>query len=428
MVRRTGFLAFIGLVVAAAPAQDAADYLERNQLVASGMAKYWQLQLPLAPRQTITNAYLVDDQIYAVTDDGFAYAIHARAGAIRWYKQVTTGGYALWAPCHSGDRTIFATPAEARQYDRHYGTAIRAIDFRFPAGAPPVSHAGLYFVGGTDNRVYAFRVDWGTVKDNLFGDYEVWKIATESRVLSRPAIFGDLLAFACDDGHVYGCRTSDKRGRWITSLGTSVTADLVADEKGVYVANRDNSLYLLEPATGKVSWRVRLSGPLYAPPVVTPDMVFQHSREDGLCAIKSATTFEGSRLQWKLPLATSLLTVAGDRGYFLSSDGTIVSASLATGEITHHIDAPGMTIPMPSPADSTIYLASRDGRIFCARPVGTPPLTAEDVQAAMRVAPVDHGPAASAASREPAAERRRDAGGPAVGGKSRVSKAYKGGE
>ena len=68
-----------------------------------------------------------------------------------------------------------------------------------------------------------------------------------------------------------------------------ITADLAVDDNGVYVASRDHSLYLLDPAFGGLRWRARFSGPLYEPPVVTADTAFQFCAEDGLAAINTGT-------------------------------------------------------------------------------------------------------------------------------------------
>lgn len=425
------------IAVTLAVAASAEDFINADALNSVGMVKYWQLKLPLAKDQTLADCYLVDDHIYAATHDGYVFSLDAKTGAVLWLKRVTTGGYRIWAPCHAGDRVLFVTPAEMRQYDRHYGDALRSLKFEFPAGAPAVCDGRRYYVGGIDQRVYALVVDWRNKKDNEFGDYPIWKFATRSQVISRPVLFGEYIAVAGDDGRVYACRTLDKAGLWVTGLGTSVTADLVSDEKGIYVACRDQSLYMLEPNTGKVVWRERLAAPLAEPPVITPERAYQFSEADGIAAIRSQTALDSDRIVWKLPSGRKLLTAGKDRGLFLSRHDTLLDVQLDNGNVIHEVAAPGLSICMPTPNEAVLYLASNDGRIFCARPVGTAPLTARDVMAAQvppnatAQAAADAAAIAGAATSQPA---KPEAAKPAasaskgtnLGGKSKVSRDFKG--
>lgn len=433
---RRSLSAIVSLAVLLSAAAPAATYVDLDSLRQAGMTQYWQLQLPLAPGQQVADVYLVDEHLYACTVDGFVFSVDARTGTVLWLKRVTTGGYRIEAPCHAGDRVIFVTPAEMRQYDRHYGDAIRSLKFEFPAGSPAVCDGSRYIVGGIDQRFYAFRVDWNNARDNEFGDFPVWKVATRGQVVSRPALFGDYVAVASDDGRIYACRSIDKGGMWITGLGTSVTADLAADEKGVYVACRDQSLYMLEVNTGKQIWRERLGAPLSEPPVLTADRAYQFSEADGVVSIASTTQFDGDRTQWKLAQGRSLATVVGNHGLFLARDGGLLDVRLSDGNVRSTI-ATDLVIAIPVPSQPWLYLASPDGRIFCARPVGTPTLLATDVRAAQipnrteetAVAAATTQPAADAATSQPAATPSAGAAGktgPTIGGKSKVSREFKG--
>src|SRR5262249_50016128 len=160
---------------------------------------------------------------------------------IRWARRITSVGYTVWRPCHSQDRTIFVTPAGIRQYDRHFGDPIRELKLRFPAGSPAVCDGTSLFLGGFDQRFYCFPIDW---------DYERWKAGTRGEIVGAPVLFGDRIAVGSDDGAVYCCRRFDKANGWIHRTEGSITADLVADKEGVYVASRDQSLYLLAPENG----------------------------------------------------------------------------------------------------------------------------------------------------------------------------------
>ncbi|MBU0639528.1 MAG: PQQ-binding-like beta-propeller repeat protein [Planctomycetes bacterium] len=410
------------LALGVSPALGEGDFIDSSALHAAGLVKYWQLPLPLQPGQELGFSYLVDDQVYAATRDGYVYAIDAQTGAIRWVKQVTTAGYPIRQPCHAGSQTVFVTPPAFFQYDRYSGQPIRGVETRFPTGSAAVSDGLRFYIGGIDQRIYAFFLDQ---------DFEDWKARATGQIVSQPALLDRYLYFAGDDGSVYACVAADKQYYWRARRVGSITADLAASNNGIYVASRDHSLYALSPQDGGVLWRTRFSGPLYEPPVLTPEVVFQYCPDDGLAAVNAGTVGVEERVRWTLPRGRKLLTTDEKWAYLLARDESILVAKLDDGNIVHDIPAAGFTMPMPSPGVAALYLASKDGRIFCARKRGVPIVLAEEVRRAS-LGPAGAGEeseataeaaGAKAAEEDPLKSKRP---GPPIGGKSKVSKEYTG--
>jgi len=181
------------------------DFVDSAGLHEAGLVTYWQLRLPLQPGQEIAASYLVDDHVYAATQDGYVYAIDAQTGAIRWVKQVTTAGYVIRRPCHADNRTVFVTPPTVAQYDRYTGRPIQILETHFPTGSAAVSEGLRFYLGGIDQRIYAFRLDQ---------DFEDWKARADGAVVSRPALLGKHLYFAGDEGTVYACVAENKQFYW----------------------------------------------------------------------------------------------------------------------------------------------------------------------------------------------------------------------
>lgn len=397
------------------------DFISSDALAKMNLAKSWQTRVPLADGQMVVDAFLVDDQIYATTNDGYAFAIHAPTGAIRWVKQVTRGGYRLTRPCHIRDRTVFVTAPRMLQYDRVYGTAIRATELRFPAGSPPASDQVTIFVGGIDGRIYDFQANT---------DYPIWKASTGGQIVAQPAIYDVALFVASDDGRVYAGRRDNRALLWRSARMGPISANLVVDESGVYVASRDRSLYLLELGSGAVRWRARLGSPLTAPPLVTPTHVYQASESDGVACIDPGGLGVQQRVRWMLAEARSALSVDGDAVYMLSRDQSLLRVRSADGSVLESANAAGFELFMPSPGEAAVYLADARGRVFCARLKGAPVPSARDVLAAMSharpAAPrTDSPPEAPAVDTgDPTATRH---GGTPVGGKSKVTRDLLGG-
>lgn len=408
------------LVACAFAARADEDYLPTVELQSAGLKRYWQLQLPIDPGQIVRDLYLVDDQLYATTEDGYVYAMDAASGAIRWSKRVTSGGYRVLRPCHAGDRVVFVTPATVSQYDRRYGHPIRRFDLRFPAAGPAISDGSHIYLGGLDRRFYCFYVN---------DDFETWKFLTGGPILATPAIENGVLYVASDDSGLYAC-TLNRMRRWISRTTGPNTANVVVDENGVYVASQDHSLYLFEKNTGGRRWRARFSSALEEGPITTPEVAYQYSEDDGLVALDVRTFADDERTLWTVRDGRTLLTLHEKNVFALSTAGEVLVIDKTGGEVKQRIVAPGFTLAAPSPANATIYLASSNGRIFCGRPRDAAPLQAADVIAAITE---PEKPIELAAGNEPKAEEAAPKPGaalesgsklPPLGGKSHVTKGF----
>ncbi|MCA9245175.1 MAG: PQQ-binding-like beta-propeller repeat protein [Phycisphaerales bacterium] len=409
-------LALSGAVIATGQ-----DYISADALRDVGLTRYWQISVPLEADQRITSAYLVEDQLYLTTNDSYAFAVHAPTGAVRWMRPVGGGNYPIPQPCHVDGKTVFATPPKVTIYDKISGDPAQEFALRFPAGTGPITDGARYFIGGLDGRYYAFP----------FGrDFAVWKVVTQSRVVSRPVIYGEYLFVGSTDGRVFACRSADKFRHWIRATSGPIVGDLAANERGVYVPSQDQSLYLMALDTGTPRWRVRLSGKLDEGPVVTPDVVFQFVHEDGLVAIEADPLKRGERVRWKFHEGRKALTLLDGAVLVLTRDGRLVAIDLETGQPRGAgASANGLTIPVPSADNSTVFLASADGRVFCARPVGVEPLRVEQVRLAMQsdvTQPSEEEPETSAVATTTADDTTPSdrPAVPAIGGKSKVSKSF----
>ena len=278
------------------------DFVDGSALHDAGFMKFWQLQLPVPPAQKVVSAWRVDDAIYVATDGARVYALHAYTGAFRWMKEVTTAAYPIRRPCHIGALVVFVLPSEIKMYDRYSGQPATRVALDFPAGTPAVTDGEHLFIGGIDQRLYAFLPNH---------DYETWKTRTTGQIIAAPAVLGKHVYFAGDDGSVYACTTAQKRYYWSTRVFGSVSANLAADENGIYIATLDHSLFLLDPAFGGLRWRVQLSSPLEEPPVLTKEAVFQYASDEGVVAINTGPQAEVEKPD---SLDAAEWPIAADRG------------------------------------------------------------------------------------------------------------------
>lgn len=467
------------------------DFLSADALAQADLTKFWQARLPLDPGRSIVAAYLVDDAIYLGTDSGYVYAVHADTGVVRWFRPLFSERFSLRRPVHAAGRTIFLSASEIVQVDSRTGEGLARDSLDFPAGSAVLTDGRRLFLGGLDRRAYCFGLqalpeleshaisvssEWlrdynRKVRRGLLhlgggdtmppralvtdgeryfvkgpngqfgavavpGPVELWKFVTGSPIVSRPAQYmdeaGDVhyIFYASDNGGVYCCTATHKRFRWHNATYGAITADLVADRRGVFVACKDQSLWLLDVNFGEVRWRARFSGPLSEPPALTDDLIYQYCPDDGLVALDATETVVDERVRWRLPRGRALLTTDPLHSYVLSGDGAILKVDSATGKIAGEIPAPGFSFALPAERLNTIFVASADGRLFCARPKNVPYLRQEDIRAALM--PTASRPAAetpeTSAAAAAAAEAEAPKKGLPIGGKSKVTRDFEKGE
>ena len=410
------------------PAAD--DFLPSQALYEAGLAKFWQLRIPLEKDQRVLDAYLVDDQLYLGTQDGYAYAIDAYTGVLRWVQPIARSGYRVRRPCHAEDRTVFVTPHDIQVYDRRTGDGISRRELRFPSATGPVCDGDRLFIGGLDGRLHVFDID---------AERALWQVVVDGPIASTPTVLGDFVYVANDGQSVYACTRATKTFQWEIVTSGAITADLVADDNGVYVASQDQSLYLVNAEFGQIKWRVRFASPLREPPFVTPMTAYQYALGEGVVALETGPGFdvENKRVRWKLPQGRQVLATGQDVVYMLAGDGTLLEVAIKDGQVRHTVAASGFALGVPVPDNPTIFLAAADGRLFCARPPGIPFPRRQDVLNALR--PLGAGQGEGAATQPTSQPTTRpvtktpnplQAGsrGVPLGGKSDVTKGFKGKE
>ncbi len=415
----------IALLSPAAFAEE--DFISSASLHDAGLVKFWQLQLPLEKGQHLRDAYLVDDQLYFGTGDGYVFAVDAYTGVVRWLQPVTRSGYRIRRPCHVEQQTIFVTPIDIQVYDRRSGDGIARREIRFPSATGPVSDNKHIFIGGLDDRLYAFDAR------TLMVD---WRVIGDGPITSTPVVRDEYVFFASEGGTAYACTRDKKVLHWPNPAFTSgaIVADIVVDDNGVYVASRDQSLYLFDTGFGQLHWRVRFASALLEAPYVATEFAYQYAAAEGLVAVETtlAQPVE-ERVRWKLPQGRQALAVNEDFVYVRSLDDNLLVVRQKDGTVEHTVPVGGFTLGIPVQDSPTIFLASSDGRLFCARPRGAPVLRYKDVLDALRppgaqaatTMPATTQPAASQPAAGGADELRSKRGGLPIGGKSKISREFR---
>ena len=210
------------------------------------------------------------------------------------------------------DFIVYPTNTTLEVYDRE-GALIRHKNLSYSirsdaVGSKRFVYLGADFVGG--GRLV--KVD--VTSEYLDHDWEL--MFPKSSVRAAPAVWGDIVFGAADNGDVTAVSYDKRASLWTTPNGFfhtygQITADLAVDDTAVYIASTDTKLCALNRGSGRVKWQYESNIWLTDSPVTTrdKDLVFQFVSNLGYVALdKGAGSF--NRLpRWTAPDVIQILAV-----------------------------------------------------------------------------------------------------------------------
>ena len=159
-------------------------------LAKAGLESYWQIQLQLQEDEKIERLFLLDENLYCLTNRSCLIVMDAARGVRKWTRRIADPGVRVYAPCHgnrvpmreevpdireittpvapeslkSFDLVFVNTPDFALAFERGGGKLLRKIDFHrrpddFCANTSGACDGEYYYVGATNGRCYSFRVN-----------------------------------------------------------------------------------------------------------------------------------------------------------------------------------------------------------------------------------------------------------------------------
>ncbi|MCB9849922.1 MAG: PQQ-binding-like beta-propeller repeat protein [Phycisphaerales bacterium] len=378
--------------------------LDQQQLSKLGYLQFWKTNIDLNRARTVTGAYVLDDTLYITTDSGDVHAIHAGAGLSRWAQNIAESVYQIFPPTHSVTASgtplvVFSTSPRTLVIDQVLGDVIADMPLELAATGSAVVSGERMFLGSADGHLYAML--WTDPRTSAA--VRLWRVMAGGPVTGAPVLVnnGDDLIFASQSGSVYCCTSAAKILNWQTPTGGPIMGDIVVDGPSVFVASTDRSLYRLDAISGSRRWRLRFPEPLNEGPIVTGGLAFQYCEGEGITAVDAES---GEKL-WQVPEARGFVCRGIDHVLLVTADNDLLKIDSENGKTLARVDLPTNVVPVTNTRDDTIYLASHQGSLLCAKPAGTPHLTPQELSDARRVLHKPANAKGSAAEIEPPPHR-----------------------
>jgi outer membrane protein assembly factor BamB len=335
---------------------------------AGGFVKQWQANINLN-RDRITSLHVSSGLVFAYTQSNRVYWMTQAGGELIGSAQVAPPGHTIFPPIPLSDRIVIPTTISIETFDRH-GRNIGSYPTKSPIQSPGAKVGDAMFMGVANpggGRLARFDITPAML-------VSPWELYTHGGVQGAPATVGDEVYAATNDGRVWAV-SATRVARWPLDeshfkTDGPVTADIAADEYGVYVASQDRKLYCLDRASGKIRWVFYAGTPLVDPPVVIGNWVYQFIPTRGLVAINKSEGKYIREAQWVQTAARSVLSADDVNVYVRGDIGSVVALDKATGlpkfQGGGSMDLAAFALNRDS---SLVLAATRDGTIIGMRPV-----------------------------------------------------------
>jgi outer membrane protein assembly factor BamB len=362
----------------AAPAAE--RLLTEGDLTAIGYRQHWDLDLNFGLGGRAVAAWLLDDNLYVVTDKGDVHAVHAGVGLLRWSQNLTESVHQIFRPTHfvtSAGRSLAVFTSRVRTVilDRYAGDWVADVHVQVSPATAAVADESVIYFGSDDGHFYAMV--WNDPRSPKRA-VQRWTVMTGGPVTTSPfpANDGEDLVFASQRGMILCCSLY-KDLRWQYATGGPILGELFVEGRQTYAASTDRSVYRLDTLTGQLRWRTRLPDPLRTGPVIAGGVVYQYCPDQGIVAIDA----ESGDVLWNAPGMQMLLARQPARTILFGPESGLTVVDEA-GRPQASARLPRGLLPVTNRTDDAVYLVSPSGAVICAKPVNSPALSPADLSVA----------------------------------------------
>ncbi len=362
------------------------DVLER-----AGLKYYWSLDLPLHPEEVIEQVWLMDENLYCLSNLNYLWAVDAASGQTKWYFRVAGKAQTVFKPAHAdgivltgltpGITDILDPPLEVSEpfdavlvntlsqvfvLDRKDGRQVRKIDFSFAANTGGACDGKNFYVGSTDGRCNAIA---------LREEIPLWKVATSS-LLSAPIVeVGGLIFIAGHDGSVTAAKTGTESNIvWRRHTGGAVSTAFAVDQRGCFVGAEDNKIYAFGSATGQNLWKPFIcEGQIRTPVQISQNSVFAYAQDDQFYALNLVN----GRLRWAMPAGRKVVAVIDGKVYLIGPNQRLFVVDEMLGTVAYGLNLSGMDFLAENTSAPAIYGVNASGQIRCVRTTDAEYITEE---------------------------------------------------
>ena len=360
-----------------------------NLALGAAPAKAWTQKIAGSTKQQrLASAPVVGGgKLFVMDTNGTVHAFDAATGSVAWTQgfQIKGDGqasvYGGGASFADGKLYVTTGMGEVAALDANDGKVLWKVKPAGPLRGSPTIAFNSVFVMTQANQLLSLNAtdgaqQWSRAASvGQTGVFGVAAPAAGQGTVIAGFSTGELIAYRYENGRELW---SDALAR--TSLSTTVgvltdiDADPIIDRGRVYALGQGGRMAAYELVTGQRIWELNLAG--ISTPAVAGDWIFTLTDDGRLLCIARATgkvrwltqldTYKNQKKK-KDPLFWSGPVLAGDKLWFVNSEGQYYSAAVTDGKPVYAgtVNAPVTLAPIV--ANNTLYLLDDTGKITALR-------------------------------------------------------------
>ena len=277
-------------------------------------------------------------------------------------SQPVTWPVYLGSPAHDLSATARIGAAPQPGWHSNPGREIRGA---------PAAGKGVLAVGTTDKLVVLLGTDSGQV---------LWDHRVSGTIRGGPLLTDSLVYVATEEsptGRVYALQMRTGKVAWDTKTG-GVAAAMSLTKDRLFAGTESGIVMALDPDTGGVLWRQRLTGAVRAAPIPTAAGLVVITTSDSLYLLDPATGTVRRRASAPGPVIATP-AVAGTRVYLGTLTGILAAVDPATLETIWTRQVGAAIYGAPAIARDTLFALTRAGRLVTVPVAEPPPATLHSV-------------------------------------------------
>ena len=190
----------------------------------------------------------------------------------------------------------------------------------------------------------------------------VWEAPISELIFSSPAIAGDSVVVGSPNG-LFSLALADGSVRWNAAPTASMQSSPFVDGDTVYVGSDDGNVYAVDLATGTSRWTVPLDGSVSSSPVVDAGVLYVATQTGTLFALDAVS----GAVRWQTfvgPVYYSTPAVTETTVFIGSNDRHLYALDKATGEVDWRFATADLISGSPTVADGVVYIGGFDDNVY----------------------------------------------------------------
>jgi outer membrane protein assembly factor BamB len=317
----------------------------------------WENKLPIKMGESLERLFILGNRIYGLSDQNFMVSLNREKGNVIFSRSITDIGLPVVGLELYKDELFSVAGNKLVEINLESGAERSAKRLGFGVACPAARNSSYFYVGGIDRRMHALRSE-----DKV----QVFEVAAEDDSMITSIVADeDFVVFATNTGSCVSIMPDRAKRLWQFNAADGIAWPIVRNAKSLFLASKDTNVYRLNARTGKLVWKYQAGAMLEKGPRVTERIVYQYVRDEGLVAIDK----ESHERIWQLAEGVDLLAEADGKAYVITNVGTLVVMDNKKAKQQYCVNLAGVSKHASNAADSKIYIADKEGRIACLKPI-----------------------------------------------------------